>query len=190
MVKIYWLGQVQGIISGLKIAPSIIVGAWPMAVLLWKHVGNLLFAVLAHLLFLLIDSHRFLPTLVITSCKEPWCVNFCLPPHTTHESQPLDVRVFASLKTEWTHNFYQENPGRVITNFYFSNLFTNAWCKFVSPANVMVGFHKAGVYPLKKLPFLPAKSKKTLLNLVVRNSSQFSSDSATFDCESSNVFNK
>ena len=74
----------------------------------------------------------------------------CLPPHTTHESQPLDVGVFAPLKTQWSQvcdDFYQKNPGRVITKFNFSRLFSEAWNRAVLPSNVMAGFHRAGVYP-------------------------------------------
>ena len=72
----------------------------------------------------------------------------CLPPHTTHESQPLDVSVFAPLKTQWSqvcHDFYQKNPGRVITKFNFSCLFSEAWNQAVLPSNVMAGFRRAGI---------------------------------------------
>ena len=76
-------------------------------------------AVSARPLFLLLDGHstHYQPRL-LNLAKSHGVLIFCLPPHTTHESQPLDVGVFAPLKTEWTqvcHDFYHENPGRVIT---------------------------------------------------------------------------
>ena len=43
---------------------------------------------------------------------------FCLPPHTTQDSQPLDCTVFGPLKRHWTemcHDFQQDNPGATIS---------------------------------------------------------------------------
>jgi hypothetical protein len=78
------------------------------------------------------------------------CIILCLPPHTTHESQPLDVGVFAPLKVQWStvcHKFYQKNPGKVINRFNFSTMFSEAWYGAITPINIMAGFRKAGVFP-------------------------------------------
>ena len=75
----------------------------------------------------------------------------CLPPHTTHESQPLDCTVFSPFKTQWRtvcHEFFQANPGKVITNFNFVSLFIKAWTQAVTPANLVAGFKSCSVYPL------------------------------------------
>ena len=108
-------------------------------------------AVSARPLFLLLDGHstHYQPQ-VIRLAREHNCIMLCLPPHTTHEAQPLDVGVFAPLKVQWTkvcHELYQKHPGSVVTKFNFSRLFSQAWCNAVIPANVMSGFRKAGVYP-------------------------------------------
>ena len=68
-------------------------------------------AVSARPLFLLLDGHstHYQPQ-VIRFAMEHECIILCLPPHTTHESQPLDVGVFAPLKAQWSkvcHDFYQ-----------------------------------------------------------------------------------
>ena len=57
------------------------------------------FTVGARPLLLLLDGHssHYQPDLV-RFAKEHDIILFCLPPHTTHESQPLDVAVFTSLK--------------------------------------------------------------------------------------------
>ena len=59
-------------------------------------------AVSARPLLLLLDGHstHYQPQ-VIRFAMERGCIMLCLPPHTTHESQPLDVGVFAPLKTQW-----------------------------------------------------------------------------------------
>ena len=74
----------------------------------------------------------------------------CLPPHTTHEAQPLDCGVFGPLNTHWSHvchAYLQQNPGPVMTCFQFNTLFSQAWSAAVSPANIIAGFRTCGVYP-------------------------------------------
>ncbi len=90
----------------------------------------------------------------------------CLLPHTSHETQPLDCGVFGPLKRHWMstcHNFFQSNPGKVVTKFNFNSLFSQAWLKAVSPSNVIAGFKTCGVHPFNpsaiKVP--EANLKKT-----------------------------
>ena len=109
-------------------------------------------AVSARPLFLLLDGHstHYQPQ-VIRLAVEHNCIILCLPPHTTHEAQPLDVGVFAPLKVQWTrvcHEFYQKNPGSVVTKCNFSRLFSQTWCLAVTPVNITSGFRRAGVYLL------------------------------------------
>ena len=75
---------------------------------------------------------------------------FCLPPHTTHRSQPLDSCVFGPLKKAWTevcHTYQQDNPGAVITKYSFTPLFAKAWSQSFTPNNLISGFKKCGIYP-------------------------------------------
>ena len=80
-------------------------------------------AVGAHLLLLLLDGDgsHYQPEL-ISYAREFGIILFCLPPHTTHESQPLDASIFKSLKQNWQHachNFFQSNPSPAIINIDF-----------------------------------------------------------------------
>ena len=100
---------------------------------------------------LLLDGH--------SSHYEPDTISFaaaqgvivlCLPPHTTHVSQPLDVSFFKPLKSYWSdacHHYMQENPGRVVTKYQFSSLFSKAWYKAIRPENLISGFRRVGVCP-------------------------------------------
>lgn len=77
---------------------------------------------------------------------------FCLPPHTTQDSQPLDCTVFRPLKRHWTnacHDFQQQNPGMVIM-FNFSRIFSGAWLKALTPENIVAGFKKCGIHPFNR----------------------------------------
>ena len=68
----------------------------------------------------------------------------CLPPHTTHESQPIDASVFKPLKQNWhnaCHRFVQRNPGKIITKYDFSPLLHEAW------NNTMIPTVISDIYP-------------------------------------------
>lgn len=103
-------------------------------------------------LLLLLDGHssHFEPN-TIDHAREKGVIIFCLPPHTTHECQPLDVSLFGALKSHWRdhcHKFYQKNPGKVISKLNFCSVFRQAWLNAVTPSNICGGFRKAGVFPL------------------------------------------
>ena len=105
-------------------------------------------------LLLLLDGHssHFEPN-SIQFAKDNQVIIFCLPPHTTHECQPLDCSLFGPLKRHWQeacHKFYQKNPGKVISKLNFCSVFRNAWLSAVTPANVCGGFKKAGVFPFNR----------------------------------------
>ena len=100
---------------------------------------------------LLLDGHssHYEPDTVRLAATEG-VVILCLPPHTTHVSQPLDVSFFAPLKRYWSqacHHYVQENPGQVITKYQFSSLFSAAWYKTIKPETLVSGFRKVGVCP-------------------------------------------
>ena len=129
---------------------------------LWLKEHFLENAVSRHPLLLLLDGHssHFEPQ-SIQFAKENGIVIFCLPPHTTHECQPLDVGLFGPLKRHWQqecHKFYQKHPSLVILKLNFNLVFRQAWLNAVSPANICGGFKKAGVYPYNRNAVLTFES--------------------------------
>ena len=105
-------------------------------------------------LLLLLDGHssHFCPE-VVRMASDHKIVVFALPPHTTHLTQPLDKSAFASLKTYWKevcHRFLMNNPGRVITRYDFSSLFSEAWYQAMTIRNVTAGFKVSGIYPFNR----------------------------------------
>ena len=120
-------------------------------------------------LLLLMDGHssHYQPE-IIRLARENDVVILCFLPHTSADSQPLDVFFFRSLKTEWgkvCHDWINKHPGRVITKFQFSELLHKAWTKSMTPANAVAGFRKAGVYPFNRnkitVPTTTASKSKT-----------------------------
>ena len=95
-------------------------------------------------------SNIFLCMLFLQAAAEKDVIIFCLPPHTTVDSQPLDTSCFGPLKTYWFETCRQylfDNPGHVITKFQFSSLFAQAWSKGMTINNIVSGFRSAGIYP-------------------------------------------
>ena len=67
--------------------------------------------------------------------------------------QPLDCGIFSPLKSQWKnvcHDYFQKNPGKIITKFNFNELFSQAWLKSLVPANLIAGFKTCGIYPLHR----------------------------------------
>jgi len=62
--------------------------------------------------------------------RENDVIIFTLLSHTTRELQPLDTAVFGPLKKnrhEECHKYVQSHPGRLITKYYFNEIFAKAW---------------------------------------------------------------
>ena len=75
----------------------------------------------------------------------------CIPAHTTHILQPLNVGVFKSFKSNYykaCRKYILDHPGRIITTDAIASLVAVAWPNSVTPINIMSGFKKCGVYPL------------------------------------------
>ena len=102
-------------------------------------------------LLLMLDGHSSHYTLeLVKAAAKKEVIIFCLPPHTTADTQPLDTSCFGPLKTFWFETCRQylfDNPGRVITKFQFSSLFAQAWSKGMTINNIVSGFRGAGIYP-------------------------------------------
>ena len=77
----------------------------------------------------------------------------CLPPHTTHLIQPLDVGVFGPIKSAWCTILKRheiESCAATITKQEFPSLVTQLWDQSFLPHHIKNGFRKAGLYPLKR----------------------------------------
>ena len=75
---------------------------------------------------------------------------FCLPPHNTADTQPLETSCFKPLKSYWVDvcvKYLFANPNQVITKFQFPGLFAEAWSKGMSMSNIISGFRTTAVYP-------------------------------------------
>ncbi len=93
----------------------------------WLEEHFLAHAVPSRPLLLLVDRHssHYDPDSIRCACDYSVII-FCLPPHTTHEAQPLDVSFFGSLKKNWSnvcHDYIQASQGKPSLNVNFLNFF-------------------------------------------------------------------
>ncbi len=95
------------------------------------------------------SSHITMETIELARSNEVHLL--CLPSHSTHVLNPLDIGVFKSFKSYFSkasHKYIVSNPGRVITTDVIASLVGEAWPQALTPVNIMSGFRKSGVYPL------------------------------------------
>ena len=112
----------------------------------WLEEHYLCHAIHGRPLILLVDGHssHFDPN-SICFARDHSVITFCLPPHNTHEAQPLDVNFFGPLKKKWgnvCHDYTQSSPGKAITKFKFSSLFSQAWLKACLPTKFVVALKR------------------------------------------------
>jgi len=81
---------------------------------------------------------------VIDLCQKNEIILFCLPPHTTHALQPLDVAVFKSLKD---NSATFAKPSFMVTKREFSKVICEPFEVLFSIINIKAGFLKCGIHP-------------------------------------------
>ena len=101
---------------------------------------------------LIFDGHSSHITLELIQLAQEHDVHLlCLPSHTSHLLQPLDVGVFKSLKSAFNKackRYMAENPGCVVRSENLASLLAHAWPQSVTPVNIISGFRKCGIHPL------------------------------------------
>ena len=100
---------------------------------------------------LFIDGHASHVNIrVIDLCRQNNIVLFCLPPHTTHALQPLDVSVFKSLKSHFSkavHSLSLTKKDFVVSKREFARVVKVPFERAFSISNIKAGFAKCGIHP-------------------------------------------
>ena len=88
---------------------------------------------------------------LITLARDRGVILFCLPSHTTHALQPLDVGVYGPLKSRWgkiLKEYKMETCAAVVDKTEFPGLLKKLWEESFEAKHLKVGFRKAGLCPL------------------------------------------
>jgi len=82
-------------------------------------------------------------------CKENNIISLCMPPHSSHLLQPLDVGCFGPLKTAYGRQIETLMRARInhITKLEFLPAFKEAWKATFTKDNICGGFRGAGLVP-------------------------------------------
>ncbi|XP_073766983.1 uncharacterized protein [Danio rerio] len=101
---------------------------------------------------LIMDQHEtHVSKPVIMFCRENKIEIICLPAHTTHILQPLDIAVFNPLKTACSTMASRMSLVRgdvIVGKKQFSSLLKHVYPTAVTAQNIKAGFRKAGIFPL------------------------------------------
>ena len=101
---------------------------------------------------LFIDGHSTHLSLEASNiCVEHGIELYCLLEHSSHVMQPLDLRLFATLKQHWkaaVRAFQLDNVGEFVNKRNFAKVFKTAWEKSTTIDIAMKGFLEAGLFPL------------------------------------------
>jgi hypothetical protein len=99
---------------------------------------------------LVIDGHESHDSLLFQQyCKDNKIVTLCMPPHSSHLLQPLDVGCFAPLKQAYGRQAEMLMRNRIshLTKTEFLPCFKAAYNAVFTPSNIQGGFRGAGLVP-------------------------------------------
>ena len=109
---------------------------------------------------LLVDGHSSHIDLDISKfCAANQLLLYCLPLHTSHVLQPLDVGFFAPLKRAWQDAVaqHQLDEGKVIDKRSFARVFRSAYENVVRLSTIVNAYTASGIYPVSRHAINPMK---------------------------------
>lgn len=107
-------------------------------------------------ILLIYDGHGSHDTLnLIELARERNIILFCLPPHTTHKLQPLDVGVFGPFSRAWTDRCDQivEDTGEEMSREDFIKEYMDVRSTSFKESTIRTAWRKSGCWPIDQTVF-------------------------------------
>ena len=107
-------------------------------------------------ILLIYDGHGSHDTLnLIELAREHNIILFCLPPHTTHKLQPLDVGVFGPFSRAWTERCDEivEDTGEEMPREHFVKEYMDVRCISFKESTIQMAWRKSGCWPIDRTVF-------------------------------------
>ncbi|XP_071381368.1 uncharacterized protein [Centroberyx affinis] len=116
-------------------------------------VGHFLkFAAQERPLLLIMDGHQsHLDPELVRAAQREGVILLCLPPHTSHILQPLDVSFFGPLKADFsglTGDLSAVSHSFLVSKKEFSRVLRDSYQRLKDRRVVVAGFRRCGLYPL------------------------------------------
>jgi hypothetical protein len=108
-------------------------------------------------ILLILDGHGSHETSRILQLAEIHnIIILCLPPHTTHKLQPLDVGVFGPLQRAWLErcDCVVELTGLEMRREDFINEYMQVRQGSIRPSTIISAFKKSGIWPIDRTVFI------------------------------------
>jgi len=103
---------------------------------------------------LVLDGHASHINLeLIELAREKGVILMCLPSHTTHALQPLDVDIYGPVKKSWRKilkDYKMETCAQIVDKTVFPCLLKKLWEDSFKAEYLAAGFRKAGLCPISK----------------------------------------
>lgn len=93
---------------------------------------------------------------VIDKARDNGVIIVCLPPHSTHKLQPLDVGFMGPLKTYYAQAveaWLKSHPGRTLTHYQVASVLSTAYARAATIENAVNAFRKTGIFPFQPTIF-------------------------------------
>ena len=113
---------------------------------------------------LILDGHTSHTSIELAEfCESEKIVPLCLPPHSTHILQPLDVGMFSPLSNAYKKEVSDHTlfGGQSISNRQFLQFFQKARQATFTAQNIASAWQKAGLLPFNPTPILERYRPKT-----------------------------
>ena len=103
---------------------------------------------------LFVDGHgSHISHSLVTTARKEGVIIMCLPPHSSHLLQPLDVACYGPLKTVWKEtlkHYKLQTAATQVTKTEFPALLKKTWEKSLLAKHLQSGFKRSGLHPLSK----------------------------------------
>jgi hypothetical protein len=113
---------------------------------------------------------------VIDFARENGVIVFCLPPHSNHKLQPLDISFMQPLKTYYAQEieiWLKSHPNRLVTHYQIAGLVGKAYLKSATAAIAANGFRKTSLFPCNRYIFhehyFLEESQRNIMSCLLEN---------------------
>ncbi|CAG4953195.1 unnamed protein product [Parnassius apollo] len=108
-------------------------------------------------ILIICDNHESHVSIqAVNFCRDRGIVYLCLPPHTSHKLQPLDVSVFGPFKSRFKiafNDWHIRNVGKTLSIYNIAERTKSAFLESFTPRNITSGFSKPGIWLFDGLAF-------------------------------------